>query len=535
MPAAPYSSAAMKPQDLPAPIHASRWRATLCLVAAVVMLLAASQLWLHTLATPAASTAPTAAEGSNAAPPALVLALAGLGLLVFGLGKPRASERQAETAPDMPAASSPAASAPEVAWRERLSRTMAHAATHPDYGFAVLALQLDAAEPAASSLGDAAPAELTLAVQRRLDGCLRPCDAACRREGADFGYWILLDGLANPGQLDALVHDLHAEMAEPYTVCNHPLRLRERLAVVPSAAAASDIAQLLLDAERTLADSVAGPLDALPAASYFSPELGQQQAVKRSAKQAFERALSAGEFELRFQPVFELASARFVGMRAHTEWQHPRRGLLAGAELQAEAGAAACAALLDDWQLRQAASAWSTCRARGALEQAGTPGWISLALSPDIDAPQRLAEMLKSAALPLSEFELRIGEPLLAADPAAAAALQRLRASGVRLALEGLSQASASLSMLTRLPLSAVTIDRHFVHQAGAVEAHAVLILAIVSLGATLGISTVADGIEDTSQQTLMQELGVELGLGAQLAPTLSAADFAGWLPPLHG
>ena len=412
MPAAHHSSAAMKPQDLPAPIHASRWRATLCLVAAVVMLLAASQLWLHTLATPAASTAPTAAEGSNAAPPALVLALAGLGLLVLGLGKPRASERQAETAPDMPAASSPAASAPEVAWRERLSRTMAHAATHPDYGFAVLALQLDAAEPAASSLGDSAPAELTLAVQRRLDGCLRPCDAACRREGADFGYWILLDGLADPEQLDALVHGLHAEMAEPYTVCNHPLRLRERLAVVPSAAAASDIAQLLLDAERTLADSVAGQLDAVPAASYFSPELGQQQALKRSAKQAFERALSAGEFELCCQPVFELASARFVGMRAHTQWQHPQRGLLAGAELQAEAAAAACAALLDDWQLRQAAAVWSTCRARGALQQAGTSGWISLALSPDIGAPQRLAEMLESAALPLSEFELRIGEPL---------------------------------------------------------------------------------------------------------------------------
>jgi EAL domain-containing protein (putative c-di-GMP-specific phosphodiesterase class I) len=127
------------------------------------------------------------------------------------------------------------------------------------------------------------------------------------------------------------------------------------------------------------------------------------------------------------------------------------------------------------------------------------------------------------SGLPANALELRLHAPSLSA--AAVPTLRALREQGLRLLLEGVGQGSATLSALAQLPATAVSIDRHFVRQAVAVEAHRVLVKAIVSLGATLGLVALADGVDTEEQRATMLELGVTLGQGALFAQQAEVAE----------
>ena len=478
---------------------------------------------------------------ASPAPPALMLALAGVGLLVLVKGKAKTTHR-----PDGHAASATAVAAndslagqrtvadadhgAEAEWQLRLAHALDHATRHPQDRYAVLALHLGSAVPATATLGEAAATLLEEAVQRRLLDTLRPGDALCRRAGTEINYLVLLVGLANAEQEHAIVQRLHREASEAYTVHDHPVRLTLNMGVRSAEPAAADISQLLADAEIALhACRELGSAQPLG----FSIELGQRHEARASATAHLRQALHDEQFVLHYQPVMSLAPPRLVGVRAGLRWCHPQRGVLAPAEFPTEFDDPACAAMLDAWQLRQAARQFAAWRQPCG---AAAPGWFGLALSSRIsaDLAALLAQVLDDAELAAPELELCWTEHQLTGDAAAQAGLQVLRDMGVRLSLEGLGQTSPSLSpslsALSRLPVSAVNIGAHFVHQTEHVEAHRMLVLAIVSLAQTQGIVVVADGLQSAAQVQALHELGVQLGQGEHFAPPMAAAAFERWL-----
>ena len=474
---------------------------------------------------------------ASPAPPALMLALAGVGLLVLVKVKPRSALRHESDPPGAGSARAgdapshaPQAEAPmppaEAEWRRRLARTLAHTARHPQDRFAVVALHLGNPEPALATLGDAAAELLEEAVQRRLLDTLRPTDALWRRAGPELSYLVLLDGLASTEQEQAIVQRLHSEASEAYTVQDHPLQLTLNMGVRSTEPSATDVSQLIGDAE--LALHVCRELGSAHAVS-FSVELGQHHEARRSATARLHQALEGEQFALHFQPVMTLVPARLAGVRAELRWHHPQRGVLSPEQFQADIDDPVCAAMLDEWQLRRAARQFAAWR-----EQCGAaaPAWIGLSLSSCVGAPlaKQLAHVLADTALGASELELRWTEQAFTGDAAAPAGLQALRAMGVRLSLEGLGQASSSLSALSRLPLAAVTVDAHFVHQVQQVEAHRMLVQAIVRMAQTLGIATIADGLQTAAQAQVLHELGVQLGQGEHFASPMATVEFERWM-----
>ena len=474
---------------------------------------------------------------ASPAPPALMLALAGVGLLVLLKGKARAVHSHdnhaalaapvsAGTAPGTQVSAADADDSAEAAWRQRLARTLNHAARHPQDGFAVIALHLGHPEPALATLGEAAAGQLEEAVQRRLLDTLRPADALCRRAGTELDYLVLLDGLASTEQAQGMVRRLYSEASEAYTVQDHPVRLTLNMGVRHAEPAASGLSQWISDAELALhACRELGSAHALS----FSAELAQQHMARRRAIEHLRQALGDEQFVLHYQPVMALVPPRPVGVRADLHWCHPQRGVLSPAQFQADIDNPACAAMLDEWQLRRAAQQFAAWRGQYGT---GAPAWIGLRLSSCM-GPQlatQLAQVLKETALVASELELRWTEQEFTRDAAAQTSLQALRAMGVRLSLEGLGQASSSLSALSRLPVAAVTVDAHFVHQVQHVEAHRMLVQAIVSLAHSLDMVTVADGLQSAAQAQALHELGVQLGQGEHFAGPMPAADFARWL-----
>jgi EAL domain-containing protein (putative c-di-GMP-specific phosphodiesterase class I) len=333
--------------------------------------------------------------------------------------------------------------------------------------------------------------------------------------------------LARPVR-QALVQRVQHEMAEAYTVCDHPIRLRVWLGAVADEHAAVDAQQLLQDAELALAEAQhAAQREAAdaPHTVHYSPALAAQHLQRQAAACAFSQGLAANQFVLSYQPVIDLHSGQLAGVHAELSWQHPTRGQLLPAEFIDEAIEARCADALDLWQLQASTAqfaAWQ--RSLGA----SAPAWLSLALSPRLQPPllARLTQQLEQAGLNAQQLELRWPAQQLAQDEGAAAALQALRDGGLRLALVGLGQASSSLSALPRWPVSTVHIDEHFVQQIESVEAHQVLVKAVVSLASSAGLATVADGISGEPQCTLLRELGVQLGLGTHFGPPVAAAEF---------
>lgn len=466
----------------------------------------------------------------------LVLVLASAGMLMLGLGLGRRSRAALPGSVDAALAphARPVTESEETAWMVRLARTLDHASRHPGYGFAVMALQFDGAQPAPASLGNTAEQELERAVQRRLLDTLRPGDAACRRSGSGLLYVIVLDGLVSVVQLRSVVQRLVEEVAEPYTVRDHPVRLRIHLGVVASDEAATDPTLLLADAEWALAQSrLEGATVVSPQPLYFTRELARRHQARCAAATDFQRALDGGEFVLLYQPVMTLASGQLAGVRAELRWRHPVRGLLEADEFRNELAEAGCAATVDAWQLRAAMQQFAAWR-RALAERA--PGWLSVAWSAEAALPSTpaLLPCLQEAGLAAAELELRVPEAALTLDATAAERLGALRALGLRLSLEGLGQASTSLSALPRLPVTAVAIHRQFVQRAPEMEAPRVLVKAIVSLGASLGMTSVADGVDSAEQCSTLQGLGVTLGQGAHFAPPLAAAEFEAWASAPH-
>ena len=480
-------------------------------------------------------------QDASPAPPALMLALAGVGLLVLVKSKAKSAlgpEGDASAAASLTASLARAGQRPvaeaerdaEAEWLQRLAHALDHATRHPQDRYAVLALHLGNAVPATTTMGEAAATLLEEAVQRRLLDTLRPGDALCRRAGAEINYLVLLVGLASVEQEHSIVQRLHREASEAYTVHDHPVRLTLNMGVRSAEPAAADISQLLADAELALhACRELGSTQPLS----FSIEFGQRHEARASATARLRQALHDEQFVLHYQPVMALAPPRVVGVRADVRWCHPQGGVLEQAAFQADIDDPACAAMLDAWQLRQAARQFATWRQQSG---AAALGWFSLALASSVsaDLAPLLAQVLEDAALAAPELELRWTEHQLTGDAAAQAGLQALRDMGVRLSLEGLGQASPSLSpslsALSRLPVSAVTIEAHFVRQVEHVEAHRVLVLAIVSLAQSLDIATVADGLQSAAQVQALHELGAQLGQGEHFAPPMAAAEFERWL-----
>ncbi|HEY8579119.1 MAG TPA: EAL domain-containing protein [Beijerinckiaceae bacterium] len=228
-------------------------------------------------------------------------------------------------------------------------------------------------------------------------------------------------------------------------------------------------------------------------------------------------AIRSGEMDVVYQPQVTAADARFVGVEALARWNHPTRGALSPAAFL-EAGARSPAlSALGDFVLQRACEA-------GAR-------WRSLRMSVNVSPHQfqdpRLAERVvaiaRAAAMPLERLELEILEDCWFEDlPRARLALQRLRGSGVQIALDDFGAGYSSLSVLFDLPLDKIKLDRSFTCDpvSGATSTK---IPEIVALARAVGLSVTAEGVETEAQRAYLAAAGCDYLQGYLFARPLSA------------
>jgi EAL domain-containing protein (putative c-di-GMP-specific phosphodiesterase class I) len=237
-------------------------------------------------------------------------------------------------------------------------------------------------------------------------------------------------------------------------------------------------------------------------------------------------ALEDGSLDLHYQPQVEMGTGRIIGAEALLRWKHPQRGHISPASFIPIAEASGLIVPIGEWVLERACAQAAEWREAGLRK---IP--ISVNVSGVQFHRQDLCEVVRrkldAFGLDPSILHIEITETaIVAARERAIELLTQLRRLGVRLALDDFGTGYSSLSYLKSFPIDTVKIDRSFVAEMLTDHTTASIVEAIVSMSRILGLSVVAEGVEDPSQFAFLQRIGCDAAQGFYVSAALPAAEF---------
>ena len=290
------------------------------------------------------------------------------------------------------------------------------------------------------------------------------------------------------------------KIAEPFDVDGHRVLIGASVGIAVSPIDGDDGKSL-----KRRADLAMDRAKAEGRGTYHFYEAGLDTALqeRRSTEAALRNALLRGEFRLAFQPLVNLVANRVSAFEALLRWQCPERGLLAPVAFMAVAEESGLIAPIGEWVLREACAVASNW-----------PDHIGIAvnLSPmQFRKERKLVEQVKSslaaAGLAPDRLKLEITESVLIADDEGAGLILReLKELGVKVALDDFGTGYSSLSYLRRFPFDKIKIDRSFVQDSAENADSLAIVKAVIALGRSLGMATVAEGIETEAQLDIVRE-----------------------------
>lgn len=262
-------------------------------------------------------------------------------------------------------------------------------------------------------------------------------------------------------------------------------------------------------------------------AVFFNPEMGSTIAERFELENDLRGALGRGELEVYYQVKANLDTCAMYGVEALLRWNHPQRGTLLPNLFIPIAEETGLIVEIGHWALRKACEqvlAWHLESGQPLLE-------LSANLSPrefiQEDLVGRVSQMLRETGFPPSSLHLEVTEGVLFGDwKAAAELLHRLKELGVQLELDDFGSGYSSLKYLRELPFDLIKIDREFTFALKPEEPTAEnLIRSIVTMGDTLGMKVLAEGIETEPHRATLRRLGCQLGQGYYFSRPIPAQE----------
>ena len=377
-------------------------------------------------------------------------------------------------------------------------------------GVVVLFVDLDDFKAINDSLGHQAGDRVLQEVGERLRTTVRPGDTVARLGGDEFAF--LLEDVSDPADAEEVADRVAISLGAPLAVGGVEVALRASVGI--AVAEDSDTAaDLLRDADTAMYTA-----KARGGGSHerFVPAMREAAISRFELGTDLRRAIDRQEFVLHYQPVVDLRLGRILGFEALVRWQHPTRGLLSPAGFIPAAEATGLIVPIGRWVLEEAcrqAHAWQlatltepplTMSANLSARELREPGLI-----------EGVADILERTGVDPATIVLEITETSMVEDAdGAIATLQALKALGVRLAIDDFGTGYSSLSYLRRLPVDVLKLDRSFVVPSGRGDRESALVDAVFRLGRSLGLVTIAEGIEDAEQRDRLISLGCRVGQG---------------------
>ena len=364
---------------------------------------------------------------------------------------------------------------------------------------ALLFLDLDHFKDVNDTLGHPVGDLLLRSVAKRLSGCVRDSESVARLGGDEFA--VLSFGSEQPEQAQALAGRIIEVLSQHYLIQDRTISISASIGIAIAEGAGFDADLLLKQADLALYQAKA---QGRGVCCVFTTEMDEELRARLALERDLRKAIEERQFELSYQPIFDLKSSKLCGFEALLRWHHPLRGLVGPSEFIPLAEETRLIVELGEWVIRQACT-----------DAAQLPGdlRISVNLSPVQlifgDAVATVRDILSETGLDPARLELDITETaLLANDNRNLGTLQSLKALGVRIVLDDFGTGYSSLSHLRLFPLDKVKIDRSFVRDMIAHSDSAAIVTAIAALAAELGMATTAEGIETPDQLDAVDRAG---------------------------
>lgn len=384
----------------------------------------------------------------------------------------------------------------------------------------VLFLDLDNFKTVNDSLGHAAGDRLLVDAARRLATCVRDSDLIARLGGDEFA--VLVEDAGSVDEVLAIVERVEVALSKPFALSGKEVFVNASIGISRSAHGEStDELVRNADVAMYVAKTRGKGQHVL-----FEPAMHKAALDRLVVETDLRRAIEHEEFMLQYQPIVALETGDIIGAEALVRWMCRDRGKVPPGLFIPIAEETGLIVPIGRWVLRRA------CReAKRWTDERGLPVRITVNLSgrqlqePGIvdDVRQALAD----SGLSAGQLVLEITESMLMQNTEISMArLTALKALGISLAIDDFGTGYSSLSYLQRYPIDILKIDKAFVDVIDKGGEGPVLASAIVALGETLRMNTVAEGIETEAQRGHLLTLGCEFGQGYLFAPPLDAEDF---------
>jgi diguanylate cyclase (GGDEF)-like protein len=385
--------------------------------------------------------------------------------------------------------------------------------------FAVLCLDLDRFKSVNDTLGHSIGDSLLKAVAERLLRCVGEGDTVARLGGDEFA--IVQIGIERPEESSALAAQILESVSEPYDLEGNHVVVGTSIGIALAPGDGTDPDQLLKNADMALYLAKA---DGRGTHRFFEPEMDARLQARRALELDLRRALTQGEFELRYQAVVKLETRGITGFEALLRWAHPQRGMIAPDEFISLAEETGLIGAIGEWVLRTACA-----------EAAKWPDDIKLAvnLSPSQFKRKRnlvqvVISALASSGLPARRLELEITESvLLQDDDLTLSMLHQLRGLGLRISMDDFGTGYSSLSYLRRFPFDKIKIDQSFIREITNRHDSVAIVRAVASLASSLNVIAVAEGVETEEQLERAHAEGCAEGQGYFFGPPIAASEIS--------
>ena len=411
-----------------------------------------------------------------------------------------------------------------VLFGEKIEEALA--STGREGGFAVLSVDLDRFKQVNDTLGHHVGDELLRLAAKRLQHCAGEADTVARLGGDEFA--IVQRRADGPEAAAILAHRAIEALSVPYDVVGQRITIGASIGVSLSSRAGSTGDKLLKSADIALYRAKA---DGRATWRFFEADMDARLQARRTLELDLRDALERNEFELHYQPIYDLTHDRVGGFEALLRWRHPSRGLVMPAEFIALAEELGLIIPIGEWVLQ-----------RACAEARDWPAHITLAVN--VSAAQFKASSLitavqgalAAASLAPRRLELEITESVLLADNVATLAiLHTLRSHGIRIAMDDFGTGYSSLSYLRAFPFDKIKIDQTFVRDLEAADGSGPIVRAIRTLADCLSMRTTAEGVETSEQLRWLREEGCHEAQGYYFSRPVPASNIPELIERLQG
>jgi len=386
---------------------------------------------------------------------------------------------------------------------------------------AVMFIDLDRFKIINDTLGHNFGDGLLVEVAQRLRACVRESDLLARLGGDEFVVALAGDDAVNA--VAQVAEKILGCLSQPYQIEGHVLHSTTSIGISLYPHDGDSIESLMKNADTAMYHAKAMGRNNF---QFFSSEMNQSSNEHLMLEHSLHRALECGEFAVHYQPQADMASGRLVGAEALIRWQDPERGMVSPLQFIPLAEENGMILPIGTWVLRE------VCRQIKAWRELGlTDLRFAVNLSPrqfhQENLVGKIIDILREFDVPASALELEITEgSVMENADTAVSLLNQMNQHGLSIAIDDFGTGYSSLSYLKRFPVSKLKIDRSFVMDIPGDPDDSAIAIAVIQLARSLGLKTVAEGVETAEQRQFLSDQGCDMLQGYWYSKPLDAASF---------